>query len=149
MELFAAEGSLTTLDAVVLTHDHLDAVGGLDDMRDFCRGRETPLPVYCSEATLVELTRMYPFLVDASKVRRRKRKHAHLVVWRFGGETLMLESVWFDFIQATGGGQVASLDFRPFVPGSAFDVCGVRFMPFNVWHGPDYQCTVTPPHVAE
>jgi len=37
----------TDLDAVLLTHEHYDHVGGLDDLRAFCR--ENALPVYAED----------------------------------------------------------------------------------------------------
>ena len=44
--------------------------------------------------------------------------------------------------KATGSGFVADLDFRTFEANVPFDVCGVRVMPFEVWHGKDYKCMV-------
>jgi phosphoribosyl 1,2-cyclic phosphodiesterase len=65
----AALGALAALgverlDAVVLTHSHADAMGGLDDLRDV--SPRTPLSVYCSETTYRRAAAAFDYLVAAA-----------------------------------------------------------------------------------
>ena len=41
----------------------------MDDLRDITHSRGRPVTVYCSAATLAVVRRMFPYLVDSSKVR--------------------------------------------------------------------------------
>lgn len=57
--------SIPGLDAVILTHPHMDAIGGLDDLRDFSKDRS--VTVYCDAPTLEVVTTMYPYIVEPAK----------------------------------------------------------------------------------
>ena len=63
MSQLAALG-VERLDAVLLTHPHADAVGGLDDLRDV--SPRVLLPVYCGEATFRRIAAGSDYLVRAS-----------------------------------------------------------------------------------
>lgn len=55
----ALRQSLSKVDAVLYTHQHLDHTAGFDELRAFCWGREDPLPLYSTESCLNELKRVY------------------------------------------------------------------------------------------
>jgi phosphoribosyl 1,2-cyclic phosphodiesterase len=57
---------ITRLDAVLLTHEHADAVFGLDELREWS-GPENPLDVYLSQRTYKAVRSMFPYLVDPKK----------------------------------------------------------------------------------
>ncbi len=50
---------LTSVDAVVYTHEHLDHTAGFDEMRAFCWHREGRLPLYAGSDCLAHLRRMF------------------------------------------------------------------------------------------
>lgn len=49
----ALRSGLSRLDAVLLTHQHYDHVGGIDDLRPFCAGKD--LPIYTNPKTSQDL----------------------------------------------------------------------------------------------
>lgn len=55
----ALRENLTSLDAVLYTHSHLDHVVGFDELRAFCWGKKEPLPLYASESCLNVLIHMF------------------------------------------------------------------------------------------
>lgn len=57
----ALRENLSKIDAVLVTHQHLDHIMGFDDLRAFCWHRETPLPMYGGPDTLAMLATMFPW----------------------------------------------------------------------------------------
>ena len=55
----ALRHSLSKVDAVLYTHQHLDHTAGFDELRAFCWRREDPLPLYSTKSCLDELKRVY------------------------------------------------------------------------------------------
>lgn len=53
------------IDGVLITHEHYDHVGGIDDLRPFCRFGEVPL--YAEEYTVERLARRMPYCFDEHK----------------------------------------------------------------------------------
>ena len=47
------------IDAILVTHEHYDHVGGLDDLRPFCRFRD--IPVYAEEYVALHLRERIPY----------------------------------------------------------------------------------------
>lgn len=105
---------IDAIDAVILTHEHFDATGGLDSIRDFTRppimlpGQQ--LPVYLTQDTFDTVESMFPYLTDTSK--------------------------------ATGSGEVPRLRFQIVRPHEPFVVAAtdVTVHSFLVEHGPNYFC---------
>ncbi len=48
------------LDALLITHLHYDHVGGTDDLRPYCRGKEA-FPVYCNADAAADMRRRMPY----------------------------------------------------------------------------------------
>ena len=55
----ALRENITSIDAVLYTHSHLDHVVGFDEMRAFCWGKPNPLPLYATESCLGVLKEMF------------------------------------------------------------------------------------------
>ncbi|NQW19726.1 MAG: MBL fold metallo-hydrolase [Chloroflexi bacterium] len=56
-----------TIDALVITHAHADAVGGFDDLRDWTNNGQESLPIYIRETDLVSVESLFYYLVDRTK----------------------------------------------------------------------------------
>ncbi|MDR0414712.1 MAG: MBL fold metallo-hydrolase [Prevotellaceae bacterium] len=55
------------VDAVLLTHEHTDHIGGLDDVRAFNYFMGCPMPVYAEERVLHALQGMFAYAFDKNK----------------------------------------------------------------------------------
>lgn len=114
------------IDAVILTHDHADAILGLDDLRTVqklptqidvtnqagARADTDPLPVFLGARHMPHVRRVFPYLIP-------KKDSAATAVARFTAK--------LDWIELA--------DFQTFVcPG------GLEVMNLPVQHGSDYIC---------
>ena len=102
------EYDVKTIDAVLITHGHADAMMGMDDLRMWTAGGRIQLqpsvPIYLDKSTFEVVDRCFPYLTDT--------------------------------VNATGSGEVASLQFNLIEAGSPFELFGeVLVKPFNVQHG--------------
>ncbi|KAJ1861889.1 hypothetical protein LPJ73_000915 [Coemansia sp. RSA 2703] len=59
--------NIRTVDAVLLTHGHADAVFGLDDLRQWTMSLNLKIPIYCDRDTLGTVAQAFPYLVDTKK----------------------------------------------------------------------------------
>lgn len=125
-----------SIDGIVLTHEHADAILGLDDLRGFqispymisahgnrrAAGSDA-LPVFLSEVCMETVKRQFGYLVpkERSKVKEdiemKKKKDGVKVVRA-----------------------VASLDFRIIEHFQPFVVAGLKMIPLPVLHGEDLIC---------
>lgn len=96
---------LSTIDAVLLTHPHADAINGLDDLRAWTLDAviQPSIPIYCDKFTFSEVERMFPYMVNSAN--------------------------------ATGGGDVPAFQWNIIEDGQPFDLFGVRVSPLKVHHG--------------
>ena len=121
---------LTSIDAVVLSHEHMDAIAGLDDLRGF-QGQPTrnkisglpeqiPLSVYLSKTCLNELKNQFFYLFpkDTSSAPGEMKSKDGTTVRRF----------------------VSKLDFSVVDYFKPFVAAGLRMVPLPVMHGEDLIC---------
>ena len=57
---------VTSLDAVIITHAHADAIGGLDDLRDWTNNAHESVPVFVRPVDLETIAKTHFYLVDRS-----------------------------------------------------------------------------------
>ncbi|MEO1021287.1 MAG: MBL fold metallo-hydrolase [Bacteroidota bacterium] len=55
------------IDAVLLTHEHMDHVAGLDDLRSFGYERKNPIPLFGDERTLTSIRTRFDYLFGDNK----------------------------------------------------------------------------------
>jgi phosphoribosyl 1,2-cyclic phosphodiesterase len=60
------EFGVRSLDAVVITHAHADAIGGMDDLRDWTNNAQDSIPVFVRSEDMSTLARTHFYLVDTS-----------------------------------------------------------------------------------
>ena len=108
IELFPRLG-LRNIDAVLITHDHFDAIGGLDDLRDWTQNISPgiALPLFSTERDYATMSKGFSYLTHPQS--------------------------------STGGGGIPRIDFfptlKPFLP---IDIYGVQIIPLPVFHGTTY-----------
>ncbi|NQW16146.1 MAG: MBL fold metallo-hydrolase [Chloroflexi bacterium] len=54
------------IDAIVITHAHADAIGGMDDLRDWTNNVQEAIPIYLRQRDLDVIAKTHFYLVDAS-----------------------------------------------------------------------------------
>ncbi|KAK4427347.1 putative hydrolase [Sesamum alatum] len=59
---------IRTIDAVIITHSHADAIGGLDDLRDWTNNVQPSIPIYTAERDFEVMKKTHYYLVDTSGV---------------------------------------------------------------------------------
>ncbi|CAF2125433.1 BnaA03g57190D [Brassica napus] len=100
------------IDSIILTHEHADAIHGLDDIRSLQpRGSAidtNPLPVFLSQFTMESISTRFPYLVE-KKVKEVPRRVSQLD-WRIIEENC----------------------------DKPFTALGLSFTPLPVMHGEDY-----------
>ncbi len=136
------EHGLTTIDAVVLSHEHMDAIAGLDDLRGFQMlpkrdsmtgfPDQSPLSVFASNTCLKMLESQFFYLFPKKKTNEKMGCCKEEPILSAGatntpdGKTIQRH--------------VSKLDFRvveSFVP---FVAAGLRMIPLPVMHGEDLVC---------
>ncbi|KAL1339099.1 hypothetical protein HN51_027209 [Arachis hypogaea] len=67
LQWFPAFG-IRTLDAVIITHSHADAIGGLDDLRDWTNNVQPHIPIYVAKRDFEVMKSTHYYLVDTSVI---------------------------------------------------------------------------------
>ncbi|MFH5834083.1 MBL fold metallo-hydrolase [Halalkalibaculum sp. DA384] len=53
---------ITRVDAVLITHEHMDHISGLDDLRPFCYKQKQTIPVYTSQTCKESIKRRFEYM---------------------------------------------------------------------------------------
>lgn len=122
---------ITSLDGIILTHHHMDAAGGLDDVRGFQKWqhhhhhdhahslgrRAVPMPIFLAQDCLDELGERFPWLLGTKKGGTQP------------GSGYGTPSV---------NRHVATFDVHVITPFHEFEVVeGLKVIPLPVMHGED------------
>eukprot|EP00262_Sarcandra_glabra_P001270 TRINITY_DN11305_c0_g2_i3.p1 TRINITY_DN11305_c0_g2~~TRINITY_DN11305_c0_g2_i3.p1 ORF type:complete len:306 (-),score=36.73 TRINITY_DN11305_c0_g2_i3:451-1368(-) len=59
---------IRTIDAVIITHSHADAIGGLDDLRDWTNNVQSHIPIYVAKRDFEVMKKTHYYLVDTSVI---------------------------------------------------------------------------------
>ncbi|CAN6455357.1 unnamed protein product [Victoria cruziana] len=104
------------VDSIILTHEHADAVLGLDDIRalqPFSPTNEIePTPVYLTQFAMESVAIKFPYLVNKILKDGQEKRRVSQLDWRI----------------------IESNSTAPFVSS------GLQFIPLPVMHGEDYVC---------
>jgi phosphoribosyl 1,2-cyclic phosphate phosphodiesterase len=60
------------LDAAILTHDHADHVGGIDDLRVFGYDTDTALSIYSDPSTIDIISNRYQYMIKEKRIKMHK-----------------------------------------------------------------------------
>lgn len=58
---------LSEIDLVLITHEHMDHIAGLDDLRPFCYKHEQTIPVYGSKSCLKAIRRRFEYMFGSDR----------------------------------------------------------------------------------
>ena len=58
--------NVTKLDAVIISHEHKDHIGGLDDLRPYIFMQKKPMTLYVADTALPEIKREYSYAFQAN-----------------------------------------------------------------------------------
>ena len=67
------------LDAILITHNHKDHLGGLDDVRSLNFIDRHPAEIYCEPKILEDMRREYPYAFTSPKYPGSPEWHIHLI----------------------------------------------------------------------
>ena len=70
---------ISHLDAILLTHNHKDHTGGLDDVRSLNYIDRRPSEIYCERNVLEDLIREYPYVFKFPKYPGAPEWHLHVI----------------------------------------------------------------------
>lgn len=58
---------LSEIDLVLITHEHMDHIAGLDDLRPFCYKQEQSIPVYGSKSCLKSIRKRFDYMFGPNR----------------------------------------------------------------------------------
>lgn len=71
--------SVRHVDAILLTHNHRDHTGGLDDTRSFNLIERKPVNIYCEKHVLDDIRMTYPYAFEEPRYPGAPEWHTHII----------------------------------------------------------------------
>jgi phosphoribosyl 1,2-cyclic phosphodiesterase len=84
--LLRVRPQITHVSGIVLTHEHMDAYGGLDDIRGVQLRDGPALPIWCGEKTLEVVRRAFPYLMPRERREGEVARHVSKVDFKVFSE---------------------------------------------------------------
>ncbi len=124
------------LDAILLTHNHKDHTGGIDDVRSFNLLEAKPINIYCQDYVYTSLKReySYAFPVDGKLYPGAPEIHVHVI----GNEPFGVHSNKCEetLVWESGFG------YRHLPPASKEECPDVEIIPIQGWHHKEKKLSV-------
>src|SRR5699024_6255287 len=65
--LQSLRAGLKQVDLVLITHEHMDHIGGLDDLRPFCYHQQQRIPIYSTPAAIKAIHKRFDYMFGPNR----------------------------------------------------------------------------------
>jgi len=133
----ALHSGIQELDAVLLTHEHMDHIAGIDDLRAFNFRQQRPMDIHANAATLAAVSRMFHYAFAEERYPGVPELRLHSIGkdgFNAGGIQVRPIEVMHHFLPVLGfriGGLAYITDAKTLAPQVVNDLKGVDTLVLN------------------